>query len=173
MHVDLKPLNVNLDELIEAMGTRLDGTVEWFLDTETGAIHVVDEEDLDEDDDDATAVDHESLPAWQRDAKDLAAQIMASPERFVAVPQTESHEAYRVMEQFIAQVPDPRLRERLEDAIAGKGAFRRFKDVVLDHPRVREDWFRFESKVKRQRAAEWLASLGIKSTWQPPPVAGP
>ena len=166
--MDLKPLNVNLDELVEAMDTRFDGTVEWFLDTETGAVHVVDEEDLDEDDDAGMDAGRETVPAWQRDAKELAAQVLANPDRFVAVPQTESHEAYRVMEQFIPQVPDARLRERLGDAIAGKGAFRRFKDVLLGHPQVREEWFRFESATKRQWAAEWLASIGIESTWRPP-----
>jgi hypothetical protein len=157
-------INVNLDDLVEAMDSHSEGMIEWFLDVQTGAVHVVNEEDRDDADDDGET----EIPAWQREAKALAAEIDSDPDRFVSVPQTESHEAYRVMEDFIPQVENQHLRERLADAIAGKGAFRRFKDVLLSHPNVRERWFAFEASVKRTWAADWLATLGIESTWKPP-----
>src|SRR5919199_5536889 len=47
--------------------------------------------------------------------------------RYVRVPRDETHEAYRDMEDFILTVGDERLRERLSDAIDGRGAFSRFK----------------------------------------------
>lgn len=155
-----RQLHVNLDEVVEAMDTHFDGAVEWFLDTRTGAIHSIDAEDCD----DSGEADDDG---GQADGHATDAKVRADPDRFVGIPQTESHEAYRVMEEFIATVSDARLRERLADAIAGKGAFRRFKNVLLDHPRVREEWFRFESQAKRQWAAEWLASIDIESTWKP------
>jgi hypothetical protein len=41
-----------------------------------------------------------------------------------------SHEGYRDMELFTDAVADPLLREELERSIQGRGAFRRFRDVV-------------------------------------------
>jgi catechol 2,3-dioxygenase-like lactoylglutathione lyase family enzyme len=87
--------------------------------------------------------------------------------RFQPIPQRETHEAWQVMADFVEEVPDPRMRERLETAIAGKGAFRRFKDELYRDPDVREKWFTFEQARKRQWAEEWLVELGIESTWSP------
>jgi hypothetical protein len=41
-----------------------------------------------------------------------------------------SHDGYHDMEMFIATVGDPEIADRLEIAITGKGAFRRFEDVL-------------------------------------------
>ena len=38
------------------------------------------------------------------------------------------------MERFVAGVTEPVLRERLIISIDGKGAFRRFKDALLNYP---------------------------------------
>ena len=116
--------------------------------------------------------DDKALPEWQREARALAARVSADGERYVGIPQTESHESYRVMEDFIDRLPDARVQERLERAIAGKGAFRRFKDALFDYPRVREEWFQYEATVKRQWAADWLATLEIESTWKPRSAGG-
>lgn len=168
-----KRLNVDLDELVFVMDMR-EGEMHHFLDAETGEIHSVADEDLSEEDADDGEEDRppgetiDRLPQWQRDARALAARIRADEERYVPIPPIESHEAYGVMEEFVARVADARLRDRLSDAIAGKGAFRRFKDALLRHPPAREEWFAFEAAAKRRLAAEWLDSVGIESTWQPP-----
>ena len=63
------------------------------------------------------------------------------------------------MEDFIRRVRDPRARDLLERAIAGRGAFRRFKDTLLDFPDLRPVWFAFHDARMERRAIEWLASL--------------
>jgi hypothetical protein len=65
------------------------------------------------------------------------------------------------MADFIATVEDERLAELLEVAINGKGAFRRFKDVLAHYPDERERWFRFKDDRMKERALEWLESIGI------------
>lgn len=55
-----------------------------------------------------------------------------------------------------------RLANRLERAISGRGAFRYFKDVLLDHPRERERWFAFTDQRLRERVLEWLADEEIE-----------
>jgi len=61
------------------------------------------------------------------------------------------------MEDFIAQVRDPRARELLERAIEGRGAFRRFKDTLFDFPELRAAWFKFHDARMLRQALEWLA----------------
>jgi uncharacterized protein (UPF0332 family)/predicted nucleotidyltransferase len=74
---------------------------------------------------------------------------------------TPSHEAYADMEDFIAGVRDPRARDLLERSIAGRGAFRRFKDTLFDFPELREAWFRFGDARAERRAIGWLLNAGL------------
>jgi Uncharacterised protein family (UPF0158) len=63
---------------------------------------------------------------------------------------------YRDMEDFAARVREPRTRDLLERAIAGRGAFRRFKDALLDYPDLRQAWFAFHDARGERRAILWL-----------------
>ena len=65
------------------------------------------------------------------------------------------------MEDFIARARDPRARGLLERAIAGRGAFRRFKDTLFEFPELRQAWFRFHDARMSRRALEWLAGEGL------------
>ncbi len=67
-----------------------------------------------------------------------------------------SGEGYADMEDFIAQVRDPRARDLLERAIEGRGAFRRFKDALLEFPELRQAWFAFHDARMTRRALDWL-----------------
>ncbi|MFB0546976.1 MAG: UPF0158 family protein, partial [Anaerolineae bacterium] len=93
--------------------------------------------------------------------------------RYISVPQADSHEDYRDMQDFIATVQDERLQDRLWRAIDGRGAFRYFKDVLADYPRERERWFEFEDARMRQRILDWLESEGIEAIIEPPPAIEP
>ena len=72
-----------------------------------------------------------------------------------------SREAYGDMEDFIGRVRDPGTRGLLERAIAGRGAFRRFKDALLDLPELRQAWFAFHDARMGRRAIEWLVDQGL------------
>jgi predicted nucleotidyltransferase len=49
----------------------------------------------------------------------------------------------------------------LDRAIAGRGAFRRFKDTLIEFPGLREGWFAFHDARMSRRALEWLADQGV------------
>jgi hypothetical protein len=76
--------------------------------------------------------------------------------RFIEIPQVDSREGYEDMEAFIETVPRQHLQELLQVAIQGKGAFRRFKDVLGAYPQERERWFQFHDERLRQRGLKWL-----------------
>ena len=71
------------------------------------------------------------------------------------------------MEEFTGTVGAARLRDRLEVALDGRGAFRRFKNVLLDFPAERERWFAVRDERLRAAAREWLAEQGIEPTTTP------
>ena len=73
-----------------------------------------------------------------------------------------SHDGYRDMEIFIATVDDPDIADRLQIAINGKGAFRRFKDVLSRWPEEFQRYYQLSSERQRGRARAWLASRGFR-----------
>jgi hypothetical protein len=101
-------------------------------------------------------------PDWQRDLLRDADRVAAGlPGRYLRVPPADSSEGYQDMEDFIATVSNPRLAERLSRAIQGRGAFRRFKDTLLDHAAERQRWFDFLKTRQIERAREWLEAEGV------------
>jgi hypothetical protein len=84
------------------------------------------------------------------------------PERWLPVHNDGSREGYRDMESFIASVEDPGRAERLARAIAGRGAFRRFKDELAHWPGELERWYALSEERQRGRARSWLTAAGYR-----------
>lgn len=82
------------------------------------------------------------------------------PDRWLYVHCEGSRSAYRDMEWFISELDDSDVAERLDIAISGRGAFRRFKDTVADWPDLRARWFTFSGDRQRGRARAWLFAEG-------------
>jgi predicted nucleotidyltransferase len=76
--------------------------------------------------------------------------------RLILVEPLPTAIGYGDMEDFVSFVREPRTRDLLERAIAGRGAFRRFKDALLDYPELRQAWFAFHDARGERRAIEWL-----------------
>ncbi|KUO16877.1 hypothetical protein AQJ91_33170 [Streptomyces dysideae] len=82
------------------------------------------------------------------------------PERWLYVPALGSRAGYRDMELFIEEVGAAALADRLRIAIGGRGAFRRFKDVLARDERSWRRYHRFRDERQRGRARAWLAEEG-------------
>lgn len=54
------------------------------------------------------------------------------------------------------------LKEKLWIALNGRGAFRRFKDVLLNYAEKREKWFSFKDERLKKRVMEWLEENEIE-----------
>ncbi len=169
MAMALKLLPVDLDRLIEAMEWHDEMGIEciYALNLETGEI-ISFGGDVSFDIHDPPAKPPRNLPDWQlSDWQQAREYLNAPPGRFEDIPNIEGHDDYDLMEQFIEEVPDPRLRDRLARAIAGKGAFRRFKDELSGHKDAWDQWSAFKDRARYEAAEEWLEELGIQTTWTP------
>ncbi len=83
-------------------------------------------------------------------------------DRYLPITVRETRAAYRTTVDFAETMKSGELRERLEVALHGKGAFRRFKDVLLGYPRERERRFEFEQARLREAIEEWAEEEGIE-----------
>jgi len=92
---------------------------------------------------------------------------IASDSEYVRVEPVSSREQYRWMERFIPMVENEELKQKLMRAIDGKGAFRRFKDVLMGYIQEREQWFVFRSERLRVFMEAWLAAHAFKPVPRP------
>ncbi len=173
-----KRLPVNLDELAYALHDSDQFGTAHYLDLNTGEIIMLTEEMRAEADEINVSIEadvenydvafEEALaqsaqPDWMMDGIRLASAVEAGyGTRYIAIPPVDSHEAYEDMAEFVASVTDRRIQEQLAEAIAGRHPFRRFKDALLNFSQERERWFVFSTEQQRQRALDWLESIGVQ-----------
>jgi len=92
---------------------------------------------------------------------------VSTDSQYLRIDPVSSREQYRWMERFIASVEESEISNQLVRAIDGKGAFRRFKDVLMSHPVDRERWFTFRSERLKQCMEAWLTAHGIDPVARP------
>lgn len=107
-------------------------------------------------------IDGRTGEVWLRDERDDPSDLEpdAHPEARSIEP-LPSGVGYRDMEEFIARVSNRQAAHLLERAIAGRGAFRRFKDALFEFPELRDAWFNFRDTRMRRRAIEFLVNEGL------------
>jgi len=86
----------------------------------------------------------------------------AGGERWLHFDSLGSRPGYGDMVEFLATVDDEALAGRLERALGGRGAFRRFKDSLAEAPDQLERFFRFGDDRRRGRARRWMAESGLR-----------
>ena len=167
-----RQVNVDLDELAIALDTDF-SELHQYLDLETGRIipimqkiswelEEIYEEIYDEDGNRVVTLEdylqRRDDPDWQKEMMLEADRVeQGYGTRYIRVERDDPYGDYRDMERFIGTVEDSHLRERLWNAIRGRGAFRRFKDLLARHPQVEEAWFEFKDARLQKRVANWLA----------------
>jgi hypothetical protein len=100
------------------------------------------------------------------------AQLRGQPEKYVPIDAVPSRIQYQWLDAFIKTVEEADIRTRMEAAVNGKGAFRRFKDILLTLPDERRRWFEFRDQLLRQRIVEWVREVGLEPTNEPPWLGG-
>ena len=67
------------------------------------------------------------------------------------------------MERFCSSVDDEDMRDDLCNAIRGRGAFRRFKDMIHAYD-IAEEWYQYRDAALREMAIAWCEAHGIAYT---------
>lgn len=84
-------------------------------------------------------------------------------EIYFKVPQTDSREGFLDMEEFVETVYSDKIKSQLYDALSrNKGVFRRFKDVLMEYPDIREQYYQYKYEKNKARVIDWLHSENFK-----------
>lgn len=176
----MKQLKIDMIELEGAYTMDQMSEMENYLDTETGRVVLITSDDtsavekfietcLAEDEDANLDAEFEKwlenygCPDWQIEGIRDAYKIeIDNVNRYLWIEKQEFCEGYNDMVDFTECVADKSLQRLLDVALNGKGAFRRFKDVLLDYPEERERWFEFSNQRVRERLLEWLKDKEIE-----------
>jgi hypothetical protein len=138
-------LTIRADELIMAFedhGTEL----QHFFDRQTGEVLSFLEEDMEEED---------------------RERLDAAPDRYLLIEPAPSSVGYEVMSDFVETLPEGKVPGELVRALRQRHPFRRFQDVLLNYPAIREDWFRFHEQAFMKIIQEWLDDYGVEVTLAP------
>lgn len=151
-------LPVKLKDVVDTFDEAGD-EVSHYLDKRSGEIFLITVEELSAAEEDEPLTDY---PEWQRESLLKAREILASDD-FVQLPtQFDIHE-YSIMERFAIEYEDRRTSAELLRSIKGKGAFRRFKNTLLDLD-IQDAWYEFRRQEFEQIAIEWLEDEKIPYT---------
>lgn len=173
-----KILRIDFDEIQKAMEDVVRDSFDYFLDLQTGEVIALSEDilsevgarlyegDFDEIEDNVESIEFSEepdLPCWMEDEVELVIEVLLNENgRYVYIPERYSSEAHHIMTEFLETVKDPVIKGELIHALHGKGAFKRFKNVLINYPKERKRWHGYNAKAMKKAIIEWLKSLGIE-----------
>lgn len=143
---------VSIEEVVEALEFQ-DDRMSAFVNPESAEVILVSDEALDaaESPRDALMVDEAELKAAQA--------VLATPGMLRLPSQFEVNER-NMMVRFAAERVDATERDALQDAIHGKGAFRRFKDLCYSLD-LAQDWYAYRDAEYEALAVRWCDAHGL------------
>ncbi len=132
--------NLDLEEIATALADQTDYEHRWLINPQTGEIvfwtadtGIDGQTPIDLDELDPICID--PLPSWVW---------------------------YQDMADFAEVITDERAGRRLARVIQGRGAFRRFKDLLHEeHPDLLPAWYAFRDARAMRRAVQWLADNSL------------
>ena len=135
-------MNIKLSTLTEAMDSVLEEATQEY-DKATGEIHFIYD----------GMVDGEINQELE--------EYICKSDDFIALPEKYEINDYEIMREFIYTLPNGRMQDNLLNAISGRGAFRRFREVLDDYGNT-EKWYAYKEAAYEQIAREWAERHGIE-----------
>lgn len=143
-------IQVKLKDIVDEMEIQFDDSRSMF-NIKTGQIVLVTTEDLIAAEDEKP-FDH--LPEWQQENRMVAIDVVENFENYIELPTKYEINEYEMMEDFCLTVSDQRKQNTLLRAIRGKGAFRRFKDKIIEFE-MEDQWYSYRGECLKEIAIEW------------------
>ena len=133
-------MKVKLQFIIDAI-EMTDQYSEYFLDKRTGEIEYVSD-----------------MGMTQKEQEEIYDRL--DEHGFYRLPTSFDIRDYDIMEDFVETLTGS-AHDKLARAIQGKGAFRRFKNMVYDLG-IDQQWYDFQASAYKRKAAVWCEENGIE-----------
>jgi len=92
------------------------------------------------------------------------------PKRWLRVPSRTSQQEYEEIEDFVESLPEDEVQDGLFRALERRGAFRNFREALMERPEVRQQWLAASKRRSRERLDAFLQGLGpVESAPEPAP----
>ncbi|WP_087973499.1 UPF0158 family protein [Oceanobacillus rekensis] len=101
------------------------------------------------------------LPEWEQENRMTALDVVENFEKYIELPTKYEINEYEAMEDFSIRVSDQGKQDALLRAIKGKGAFRRFKDKIIDFE-IEDQWYSYRDERFKQITIKWCHKNNIK-----------
>jgi Uncharacterised protein family (UPF0158) len=147
---------VKLQSMIEELEMQFEES-RTFLNIETGEIISITSDDLRAAEDDEL---YEHLPDWQQENRRVAIDICENFKKYKELPTKYELNEYEIREELCLTFNNQRKRDLLLNAIKGKGAFRRFKDKIIDFD-IEEQWYSFRDERFKRIVIEWCRDNNV------------
>ncbi|UYZ24044.1 UPF0158 family protein [Mesobacillus jeotgali] len=141
---------VKLNDIIEEMEGQFEES-HSLLNKKTGEIVLVTSEDLRAAEDE---VPFDHLPEWEQENRMIAIDVVENFEHYIELPTKFELNEYEIIENFCLTVRGQQMQESLLRTIRGNGAFRRFKDKIIEFD-MEEQWFSYRDECYKQIAIDW------------------
>lgn len=143
---------VKISELAEEMDMQVD-EFKTFVHRESGKIYTVSKESF--------KLAEEEPKEKQKEPEDvkLALDIFNNFEKYAELPDQYEINEYKMMEQF-SFLQEAETQDQLLRAISGRGAFGRFKDLIIDLG-IRDEWFAYRYGCYKKIAIEFCEHYNI------------
>ena len=154
--INKKP--VKLDELVGEIEILINGTF-TYINIQTGEVITLSEEEI-------RAAENEkpieNFPDWQKENIEKAKEILEDEDEiYLDFTLRDEYHEYEIIEEFIGTISEEEIREALYEAIQGRGAFRRFKDGIIEHG-VEKEWYEYKDKKIKELVTEWCKEHDIE-----------
>ena len=94
------------------------------------------------------------------DPASFGTDVLDPAARYHELPPWTSADGFNLMQAFLAELPNPQLRQELNDILrSGKRVFRRFKDRLSEYPDAQRRYHVFKFLEMRGVVAEWYNTL--------------
>lgn len=133
-------MKVKLTDIIDAI-EMMSQYSEYFLDKETGEIEWVSDMEM-----------------TQKEQEEIYDRL--DEHGFYRLPTSFDIHDYDIMEDFVDSLTGA-VHDSLSAAIQGRGAFRRFKDAVINMG-IDQEWYDFQVAAYKRKAARWCEENGIE-----------
>ena len=149
-------MKVKLKDIAEQMEIQIQDSFTLFNRTTCEFVFISSEELRAAEED---SFDH--LPEWMQENREIAIDILENDDNYIELPSSFDIHEYRIMEDFCCTVTNERIQDALFRALRGKGAFRRFKDQLIDFG-VEDKWYSYRHERFKEIARDWCEDYGIE-----------
>lgn len=84
-------------------------------------------------------------------------------DRYLMIPARLPQDNFMIMKMFVYEkIQDATIAEKFNQILERKKPFRNFKDLLLDYPALREQWFTYHREHLKNETINWLCINNIE-----------